>query len=141
LFVWWATALILVWACASKAPQTRVVLIEIQTADVQRAVTFYRAVFGWEVSFPDSSYAVLEAQPVPIGLAERDSVVQRRTGIVISVEDLESVLALVEQHGGTVQAPIHAAAKQGLEFVFADLDGNEIVVWSERRPADGGAKK
>ena len=102
--------------------------------DLERAVGFYRAVFGWKVSRPDSSYAVLAAAPVAIGLVVRDSAASGGSVIVIAVQDLEEILARVVQNGGVLRQPI-GPSWRGRQFRFADPDGNEIVVWSDRAAA------
>jgi predicted enzyme related to lactoylglutathione lyase len=113
--------------------------VELQVTDIERAVQFYNGVFGWEVSRPDSSYAVLEAEPVAIGLGARDSVLSGGSVVVIATDDLEGVSAQVVQHGGIVLQPI-GPSWRGRQFRFADPDGNQVVVWSEAMAgAEAGA--
>jgi predicted enzyme related to lactoylglutathione lyase len=121
-------ALFAIPGCSSE--ESRVQLFEIPVSDVERAVGFYQAVFEWGVSRPDSSYALLEARPVAIGLAQRDSVIAGGSIIVVGVADLEMILARVIENGGAVSTPV-GPSWRGRRFTLADPDGNEMVVWSE----------
>ena len=128
-------ALLTVSACRSE--ESRVQLFEIQVSDLERAVGFYQGVFEWGVSRPDSSYAILDAVPVAIGLARRDSVIAGGTIVVLRVPDLELILARVVENGGVLRTPV-GPSWRGRQFTFSDPDGNEMVVWSEPGDANGG---
>jgi len=108
----------------------RVQLVEFQVTHLARAAAFYREVFGWEVTLPDSTYALLDAGPVPIGLALQDSVRPGGPLIVVGAQDLELIRDRVVQHGGVLRRAI-APAWRGRQLRFADPDGNEVVVWSD----------
>ena len=128
-------ALLAVSACRPR--ESRVQLLEIQVSDLERAVGFYQAVFDWGVSRPDSSYAILEALPVAIGLVKRDSVIAGGAMVVIGVPDLETILSRVVENGGALRNPV-GPSWRGRQFTFSDPDGNEMVVWSEERDPNGG---
>jgi len=128
-------ALLTISAC--RPEESRIQLLEIPVSDLERAVGFYQAVFEWGVSRPDSFYAVLEARPVAIGLAQRDSVIAGGSNIVVGVTDLEMILARVVENGGAVSTPV-GPSWRGRQFIFADPDGNGIVVWSEGGDASAG---
>ena len=128
-------ALLTISAC--RPVESRVQLLEIQVSDLDRAVGFYQAVFGWDVSRPDPSYAVFDALPVAIGLAKRDSVIAGGSIVVIGVPDLEVIRARVVENGGTIRKRV-GPSWRGRQFTFADPDGNETVVWSEGGDASGG---
>jgi predicted enzyme related to lactoylglutathione lyase len=114
--------------CRPASPSIQ--LIELQVTDIERAVAFYRDVFGWEVTLPDSAYALLDAGPVPIGLVVQDSVRPGGAMLVIVTEDLELLRDRVVEYGGMLRQPI-APSWRGRQFRFSDLDGNDIVVWSD----------
>ncbi len=132
---WLCLALLALPAC--RPDDNSIQLLEIQVIDLERAVSFYQAVFDWGASRPDSSYAVLDAPPVAIGLALRDSVRSAGPGIVILTQDLDMIFARVVQHGGVVRAPI-GPSWQGRQFTFTDLDGNQMIVRSESPDTSGG---
>jgi predicted enzyme related to lactoylglutathione lyase len=106
-------------------------------SDLERAVGFYQAVFEWGVSRPDSSYAILEALPVAIGLVKRDSVIAGGAMVVVGVPDLETILRRVVENGGALRNPV-GPSWRGRQFTFSDPDGNEMVVWSEESDPNGG---
>ena len=133
VFVRWPVFALLALA-ACRPADNRVQLLELPVTDMQHAVRFYQAVFGWEVSHPDSAYAILAAEPVAIGLRLRDSVTSGGSAIVIAVPELEVILARVVSSGGAIRAPI-GPSWQGRQFRLADPDGNELVVWSDRAGA------
>ena len=128
-------ALLTVSACRPR--DSRVQLLEIQVSDLERAVGFYQAVFDWGVSHPDSSYAILEAMPVAIGLAKRDSVIAGGAIVVIGVPDLEMIFTRVIENGGALRNPL-GPSWRGRQFTFSDPDGNQMVVWSEGGDPNGG---
>ena len=128
-------ALLAVSACRPR--ESRVQLFEVQVSDLERAVGFYQAVFEWGVSRPDSSYAILEALPVAIGLVKRDSVIAGGAMVVVGVPDLETILRRVVENGGALRNPV-SPSWRGRQFTFSDPDGNEMVVWSEERDPNGG---
>ena len=128
-------ALLAVSACRPR--ESRVQLLEIQVSELERAVGFYQAVFDWGVSRPDSSYAILEALPVAIGLVKRDSVIAGGAMVVIGVPDLETILRRVVENGGALRNPV-GPSWRGRQFTFSDPDGNEMVVWSEESDPNGG---
>ena len=130
LQVWDVLWLLVLTAAACDQPDHRIQLVELPVNEMERAVTFYRDVFGWDASHPDSSYAILAATPVAIGLVLRDSVTASATVIVIESQDLETILSRVVNRGGIVRQAI-SPSWRGRQFRFADLDGNELVVWSE----------
>ena len=51
--------------------------------------------------------------------------------VILFADDLEDALARVEKAGGTVVKPIFAFPG-GRRFHFADPDGYELAVWSDR---------
>lgn len=106
-------------------------------ADIDRAVGFYHAVFGWDASRPSPSYALLDAKPVAIGLISQAGAAPGGPTIVIAARDLEPILRRVVQNGGALREPI-APSWRGRQFRCADPDGNELVVWSARS-GDGEA--
>lgn len=114
-------------ACTSVDNQIK--LIELQVTDIDLSVAFYQGVFGWEVNRIHSSYVVLEATPVAIGLTLTDSVLTGRSAFVVGVRDLDLILERVGVHGGRIRQSI-SPSFQGRSFRFLDPDGHEAVVWS-----------
>ncbi|MBI4898990.1 MAG: VOC family protein [Actinobacteria bacterium] len=117
----------------------RVVHFEIHAADVDRAVAFYRDVFGWKVedwsSFTGSPYfglvtgeegepgingAIMQRQGenMPVGGPIAGAV------LTVQVEDFDATAAGIERAGGSVALPKHALAKMAWQGYFHDTENN-----------------
>lgn len=87
----------------------RVVHFEISADDPERAATFYRDVFGWEVrrwEGVDEDYSLVftgEGPGIDGGLFRRNEVVGHVN--IVDVPDLDAFLEKVEAAGGTVMIP------------------------------------
>ncbi len=104
----------------------RLSYLELPVDDSGRAGAFYAATFGWRFTDFGPTYAATTSGDTDIGL-QADA--GQRTSAplpVIEVDDLEAVLASVEQAGGTITAPIFAFPG-GHRFHFRDLDGHELA--------------
>jgi predicted enzyme related to lactoylglutathione lyase len=99
-------------------------------------VGFYQAVFEWEVSRPDSAYALLDAKPVAIGLVQGDDSGSGGPTIIVATPNLELTHARVMQYGGVIRQSI-APSWRGRQFRFVDPDGNELVAWSDKTTGGG----
>lgn len=133
-------------------------------ADIDRALTFYRDVLGFEVVFvkdsdPDSySYDVFEIargpamrfcvlrtadQPNVMALTEvpglsPSGVTPRRAGIVLEARDIDQAVAASRQLGLRVYREDHLITKdgrEGVEYGIVDFDGNLVVLYLIRKDA------
>lgn len=107
----------------------------VQADDLDRARSFYTAVFGWrfEAWGPPDFYRIFTGTPDDPGIG--GALEKRRvplagestTGFVctVSVEDVKATRALVEQHGGTVELEA-AIPTVGTMIHFADPEGNRL---------------
>lgn len=104
--------------------------------DVDRAVAFYEAVFGWRFSpwGPPGFYLIQtgpDDNPGVQGLMHKRHEPRTGTGLnglepTFAVNDVDAVLAAVEAHGGTVtvrKAPIPTV---GVLVRFLDTEGNDV---------------
>jgi predicted enzyme related to lactoylglutathione lyase len=111
----------------------KICYLEIPTADIPRSVSFYQAVFGWQVrrrgdgatAFDDGVGEVSGAwvtgrpsSPVP-GLL-----------LYIMVNSLSATVEAVTAHGGRIVQPIGRDAPE-LTARFADPDGNVLGLYQE----------
>lgn len=118
---------------------SRVIHFEIHAEDVQRAVAFYQAVFGWQVedwsAFVGSPYlGVITGQEDQPGI--NGAIMQRQgpnpvagaavTGAVLTMgtDDFDATAARVERAGGTVALPKHALTGMAWQGYFLDTEGN-----------------
>lgn len=123
-------------------PSARVVHFEIPYDDADRASTFYRTAFEWDLqSWPgdESGYVLAGTGPngdqgptepgfINGGLLRRD---ETFTGpdVVLDVPDIEAALVAVEQAGGTRVSPKAPVGDMGWAAYFRDTEGNLVGLW------------
>lgn len=78
----------------------------LPAADVERAASFYRELFGWELAKGDSGYHVEGVYP-PMGLASNDSPAPQ---VWIEVADINVAVAKVRELGGSADEPVQYAS-------------------------------
>ena len=119
----------------------KVVHFEIPTDDMERAQTFYKDVFGWELMpIPDAKYTLVTTGPsgeqgptepghINGGLMERDGQSSDHPVITIDVPDIDEALAKVEEAGGkTLRGRIEVMG-MGWAAYFLDPEGNVTGLW------------
>jgi uncharacterized protein len=109
--------------------------IELPGADLGSAQSFYSAVFGWSFEDFGPDYTSFSDGRLAGGFyrsGSRASVASGSALVVIYATDLESTLARVTEHGGTVIRDIFSFPG-GRRFHFADPNGNELAVWSDHQ--------
>ncbi len=122
----------------------RVVHFEIPADDVERAQSFYREAFGWQVTpMPEMNYTLISttatdetgapSEPGAIngGMMQRQG---RFTAPVVTIEtdDIETTLQQVEKLGGSVVEPQMAVGEMGFAAYFTDTEGNVVGLWQNR---------
>jgi predicted enzyme related to lactoylglutathione lyase len=119
----------------------KVVHFEVPFDDADRAHTFYREAFGWQLqSMPGMGYTTVTTTPAdatgrpgePGGinggmLAKQGPI----TGpvITIGVDDLDESLARIEKLGGKVAIGRQAVGEMGFSAYVHDTEGNLIGLW------------
>ena len=112
---------------------------EIPVTDLERAITFYTAVFGYQLErvevdgnemalFPDSD----EASGITGALAKGESYLPGKQGarIYFSIVSIEDTLHKVELVGGRVLYPKTSIGELGSVAEFEDSEGNCIALHS-----------
>ena len=118
--------------------QNPVSYFEIPVSEMERAISFYEAVFSIKLeqteidNHPMALFPFDEHQPGVSGaLAQGDSYVPSRSGprIYFFVENIDQILNLVTLHGGRVAYP---KTNTGTFWVaeFVDSEGNQIALSS-----------
>jgi len=122
---------------------SRVVHFEIHAEDVQRALAFYQAVFGWKVEdwsdFAGMPYfGVLTGEDDQPGI--NGAIMQRQGAnmavggpvagavLTVQVEDFDATAATIEANGGTVALPKSAMAGMAWQGYFHDTENNVFGV-------------
>ncbi len=118
----------------------RVVHFEIPHDDAERARSFYREAFGWDVqSLPDMGYTIVSTGPagdqgpsepgyINGGMLQR-SELSRAPVLTIAVEDIDAALTTVESNGGTTVRGRLPVGEMGFAAYFTDTEGNVMGLW------------
>ncbi len=119
----------------------RIVHFEIPYDDNERAVSFYREAFGWNIMpMPEMSYTMVTTGPVGEdgmpsepgfingGMFQREGMLTSPV-ITIAVDDLDAALEKIESLGGkTVQGKVQVG-DMGYAGYFTDPEGNLMGLW------------
>jgi uncharacterized protein len=119
----------------------RVVHFEMPADDMERAQSFYRDVFDWQLTpMPEMSYTMVVTTPtgeggmptepgaINGGLTPRQAPVAAPT-ITILVDSVDDALATVEKHGGKLVAARQPVGDMGFVGYFSDPEGNVVGLW------------
>ncbi|MEJ7628930.1 MAG: VOC family protein [Nocardioidaceae bacterium] len=118
-------------------PLNTVTWWEIPVQELDKAKTFYAAVFGWTFEPFGEGYAAVLAAGVMIGgLSESGGEdVSEGVRIYVNVSDLEGVLAVVSSNGGAVKTPRQeVGGDMGWWANFTDPQGR-IIGLATNNPA------
>ncbi len=125
----------------------RVVHFEIPFDDGQRARSFYRDAFGWDLQeMPEMSYTLVSTGPsgeegptepgfIDGGMLGRSDAAASGPVLVIDVEDIDEALATIEKLGGKTMLARTAVGDMGFSAYFTDPEGNVMGLWESATPA------
>ncbi len=108
--------------------------LEFPAKDISATKSFLAKAFGWTFVDYGPTYVAIEGAGVDAGFYESDKSVSTETGsalIVLYSEELEATQAKVEAAGGKIVKKIFSFPG-GRRFHFADPNGNEFAVWSDK---------
>ncbi|MBG6239883.1 putative enzyme related to lactoylglutathione lyase [Mycetocola sp. CAN_C7] len=100
---------------------------EIPADDMDRAKAFYGMIFGWSMTDWDAENTMID-KPDAGGIGgdiHKRNVVPHPT-VVISVDDIDATLALVEAHGGKRIGEIQTLTDTDRYAYFSDSEGNIV---------------
>jgi predicted enzyme related to lactoylglutathione lyase len=119
----------------------KVIHFEVPFEDGERATSFYRAAFGWDLNpMPQFQYVMTKTsatdergrptEPGAIngGMLKRQGPITAPV-ITIGVDDLDEAMARVEKLGGKVAIGRQAVGDMGFSAYFHDTEGNLIGLW------------
>ena len=112
--------------------------VEFPARDLEAVKEFFSAVFGWSFTDYGPEYVAFSDQGVDGGFYKADlesSTAKGSALIVFYSNDLEQTMEKIERAGGTIMNPIFSFPG-GHRFHFADPNGNEFAVWSDKKPGD-----
>jgi predicted enzyme related to lactoylglutathione lyase len=118
----------------------RVVHFEVPYDDVERATSFYKDIFGWEImAMPELDYHIVSTGPsgeqgptepgyIGGGMFARQGNVSTPV-ITIDVDDIDATLATVEARGGSTVEKKIPVGDMGFAAYFTDCEGNLLGLW------------
>ena len=118
----------------------RVVHFEIPFDDGDRARSFYREAFGWQLmDVPGMSYTLATTGPTGEQGATEPGFINggmlRRQNpndnpiMVIEVDDIDVALATIESLGGQTLLGRQQVGEMGWAAYFKDVEGNSMGLW------------
>jgi predicted enzyme related to lactoylglutathione lyase len=125
----------------------RVVHFEIPFDDGDRARSFYKETFGWQVQeMPEMSYTLVMSGPsgdsgptesgfINGGMLSREQSAGGAPVIVIDVDSIDSTLEKVGGLGGSTVAGKTPVGDMGFAAYIKDPEGNVIGLWENAAPA------
>lgn len=102
--------------------------IELPSADLAAAKSFYSGLFGWSLTDFGPTYSCTTTGDVDVGLQGDRQDAPPAPLPVVEVADLEAAFAAVPKLGGTIVKPIFSFPG-GRRFHFRDPNGNELAAW------------
>jgi len=101
---------------------------ELPVSNLHRSVEYYQEKLGFRLAMqlPDGSYAIVERDDVAIHLFQDDQRNPSPVGIHIFTQDLESLLAELQQRGALVAQEIVRKPWGNRDFRVNDEYGNTI---------------
>lgn len=108
--------------------------VEFPSKDIAATKAFFSNVFGWAFTDYGPEYTAFANAGLDGGFYKADLNASSASGgalIVFYSEALEKTLAKIEGAGGSVIKPIFSFPG-GRRFHFADPNGNEYAVWSDK---------
>lgn len=112
----------------------RIDYLELPAADLERAKAFYSEVFGWSFQDYGPDYCAFNDGRLDGGFFRSELRASAGRGsalVVIYADDLESTRQRITDHAGTIVKDIFSFPG-GRRFHFADPNGNELAVWTDR---------
>ena len=119
----------------------RVIHFEVPFDDGERATTFYREAFGWELnSMPNFRYTLVTTTPtdeqgrpaepggVNGGMLARQGPITAPV-ITVGVDSIDDALVPIEKLGGKVAIGRQPVGTMGFSAYFHDTEGNLIGLW------------
>lgn len=118
-----------------------IVHFEIPFEEKERAIRFYREVFGWEIQdMPEMNYVVTRTTPVdekfmPLkagaingGMFKREKPIKGPV-LTINTENMDKTIEEIGKRGGMVLKPKFKVGDMGYAAYFKDTEGNVIGLW------------
>ena len=111
--------------------KTTKILYMLWVDDMDRAVAFYRDVFGLDVHAESPTWSELTLGDSTVALHQGSNDSFRMTGLSFEVDDIDEACRDIEATGGSIVHPPRDGGIPGLLLAeVADIDGNRIQLGS-----------
>jgi uncharacterized protein len=119
----------------------KVVHFEVPFDDGDRARSFYKEAFGWQVmEMPDMGYTIVMTGPsddngpteagfINGGMLPRSEAVHPGPIVVLDVEDIDATLEKIGRLGGSTVSAKAPVGDMGFAAYFTDPEGNVMGLW------------
>jgi uncharacterized protein len=123
----------------------RVVHFEIPFDDGDRARSFYKEAFDWQImEMPDMGYTIVTSGPsndsgptesgfINGGMLSREQGATPGPVIVIDVDDIDAKLSETAEAGGSTVVGKTPVGDMGFAAYFTDPEGNVVGLWETAR--------
>ena len=108
--------------------------IEFPSKDIPLTKTFFKEVFGWTFVDYGPEYTAFSSQGINGGFFKSDLSISTQNGsalIVFYSEILDFTQTKIIKADGSIVKPVFSFPG-GQRFHFADPNGNEYAVWSDK---------
>lgn len=108
--------------------------VEFPSRDIEATKTFFAAVFGWQFTDYGPDYTAFNNEGLNGGFYRANLSSSSENGstlIVFYSRELEQTQQKITKAGGSIVKPTFSFPG-GRRFHFADPNGNEYAVWSDR---------
>ncbi|MBM2621573.1 VOC family protein [Actinoplanes sp. LDG1-06] len=121
----------------------KVIHFELPFDDGERATTFYREAFGWELdSMPQFQYTMVTTTPTneqgrPAEPGGINGGMMARQGpitapiVTIGVASIDEAVATIEKLGGKLAIGRQPVGDMGFSAYFHDTEGNLVGLWEK----------
>lgn len=115
-----------------------VVHFEIPASDLDRAKSFYKEVFDWQMHDFDPNNVMVSTvetneQGVPQGIGINGGIYKpdapKTPTIVIDVPDIHAHIVKLTEHGGELVDEVTTIGDMGMYCRFRDTEGNLVALW------------
>ena len=101
----------------------------LMAADVARAASFYKRVFGLKPGFESPDWTELMQNGTTVALHGGGTTAERDTGLGFYVDDIAAACAAVAESGGRVVKPPAARPGEGITLAtVVDTEGNRFSI-------------
>ena len=101
----------------------------LMAADVSRAASFYKQVFGLKPAYESADWTELLQEGTTVALHGGGATQERDTGLGFYVDDIDAACSAVDKAGGKIAKRPEARVGEGIVLATAvDTEGNRFSI-------------